>query len=412
MADAVFDGSFVLHVDDDDGRTLVGFAPGPAGMAVIDLGQGMSLAVDFADPATLVSCRADRWLRDDVLEVLIGARAAHQVSKVRQSDRPVRISDGSDAEREFNRNLSEPPDNPVALAYGTCAVLSSIIDDEQQHELARASAALELADNIATLALPTDIIDDIADRTRQRAIELLTDSIDALEALADNDPRTARQLRSLLNQVMKDHGADDLRWRQIFTEFERTIRRTHPSTKAAAAPARAMPMRLPMPMRTTEAEVRVPERTVVDLKPNGLLVVHRPFTTDDETAWARVLQQPQLTLVAAAPLLRTRTRLRAELLVPPDLTLDQLIVEVTNDPLPTSSSLDTIRRAIDLGRRAASLETLHSPQAPDAWQACAAAWTALDDPRRAQLARQHSTSSARVRPASIAERVAHAIGAA
>lgn len=406
MADGAFSGSFMLHLDEDDGRTLVGFAPGPAGMAVLDLGRGMTLAVDFADPTTLVSCRADGWLRDDVLEVLIGAGAARQVSQVQQTDRPVRISDGSEVAREPNRNRSDPSGGPMAMAFGTCAVLSSIADDEQRHELVRAVAALELADSIAALPLPVDVVEGVADRSRRRAIELLADGIEAFETLADNDPRSATRVRLLLNSAMKHDGADDLRLRPISSDFDRTIRRGQASTRVAAAPARAMPMATP------DAAAPMLERSMVDLRPKGLLVVHRLPAEEYAAAWVRVLRQPQLTLVAVAPLLRSGSRLRAELLVPPDLTVDQLVVELTNDPLPAAPTLSRIRQAIDLGRRAASLEALRSPHASEAWHACAAAWTALDDPRRAQLARRHSTGPRRSRRAAIAEHVARSVGAA
>ena len=408
MAEGAFSGSFVLHLDEEDGRTLVGFAPGPAGMAVLDLGRGMSLAVDFADPTTLVSCRADGWLRDDVLEVLVGTRAAQQVARVRQSDRPVRISDGDDIERERMRsgNWSAQPGNDEAMAFGVCAVLSSLAGDEQRHELVRAVAALELAEQSRLLPLPDDVTEGVADRARTRALDLLADGADAFEMLAERAPRTAARVRSLIRSVMADGPGDELRWRRISQEFDRLVRR-RPTVRVS--PALTSPR--PSAMEPERVPKRVPERTVVDLKPNGLLIVHRTAETDDEATWVRVLQSPQLGLLAAAPLIRSGSRRRAELLVPPDLTLEQLVVEVTGDALPVTSTLEQIRRAIDLGRRAATLEALRSPRASEAWQACARAWSALDDPRRAQIASGH-IGAQRARPASIAERVEQTIDAA
>jgi hypothetical protein len=397
VVDGAFSGSFVLHLDEDDGRNLVGFAPGPAGMAVLDLGRGMSLAVDFADPTTLVSCRADGWLRDDVLEVLVGTRAAQRVAQVQQSDRPVRIADHDEMERERmrNSNWNGRPGNPVAMAFGVCAVLSSLTDDEQRHELVRAVAALELAEQSRLLPLPDDVVEDVANRARTRALDLLADGADAFEQLAERDPRTAARVRSLIRSVMADDPGDELRWRRISQEFDRRSR-PRPSVRSAPARKSERPYAL-------EPE-RVPERTVVDLKPNGLMIVHRPAETDDKATWVRVLQGPQLSLLAAAPLIRSGSRQRAELLVPPDLTLEQLVVEMTKDALPVTSTLEQIRRAIDLGRRAATLEALRSPRASDAWQSCAIAWSALGDPRRAQLALDHF-GIGRSRSASIAERV-------
>jgi hypothetical protein len=404
VVDGAFSGSFVLHLDEEDGRNLVGFAPGPAGMAVLDLGRGMSLAVDFADPTTLVSCRADGWLRDDVLEVLVGTRTARQVAQVRQSDRPVRIADDDEMERERMRsgNWSARPGNPVAMAFGVCAVLSSLTDDEQPHELVRAVAALELAEQSRLLPLPEDVGEGVVDRARTRALELLADGADGFEQLAARDPRTAARVRSLIRSVMTDDPGDELRWRRISQEFDRTARQR---PTVAAAPARKSSR--PYAMETE----RVPERTVVDLKPNGLLIVHRTSDTGDQATWVRVLQSPQLSLLAAAPLMRSGSRQRAELLVPPDLTLEQLVVEVTSDALPVTSTLGQIRRAIDLGRRASTLEALRSPRASDAWHACATAWSALDDPRRAQLASSH-IGAERARSTSIAERVGSLIDVA
>lgn len=101
----------------------------------------------------------------------------------------------------------------------------------------------------------------------------------------------------------------------------------------------------------------------------------------------------------------------AELLVPPDLGLDQLSVEVTADPLPAVSSLLRVREAIKLGRRAASLQALGQRTARARWFECADAWTALGDHRRAELAQQYASSKSARRPL-IAERVAAAISAA
>jgi hypothetical protein len=355
------------------------------------------LAVDFADPTTLVSCRADGWLRDDVLEVLVGTRAAQRVAQVQQSDRPVRIADHDEMERERMRsgNWSARPGNPGAMAFGVCAVLSSLADDDQRHELVRAVAALELAEQSHLLPLPDDVVEGVADRARTRALDLLADGVDAFEQLAARDPRTAARVRSLIRSVMAADPGDELRWRRTSQEFAR-MARPRPSVRAA-------PARKSAPPSAMEPE-RVPERTVVDLKPNGLLIVHRTVETDDQATWVRVLQSPQLSLLAAAPLLRSGSRQRAELLVPPDLTLNQLVVEVTSDALPITSTLEQIRRAIDLGRRASTLEALRSPRASNAWHACATAWTALDDPRRAQLASSHIGAD-RTRSASIAERV-------
>lgn len=404
MVDGAFSGSFVLHLDEEDGRNLVGFVPGPAGMAVLDLGRGMSLAVDFADPTTLVSCRADGWLRDDVLEVLVGTRAAQRVAQVQQSDRPVRIADHDEMERERMRsgNFSAWPGDPGAMVFGACAVLSSLADDEQRHELVRAVAALELAEQSRLLPLPDDVVEGAADRARTRALDLLADGADAFEQLVERDPRTAARVRSLIRSVMAADPSDELRWRRIAQEFDRTARQR---PTVAAAPARKSSRPYAM-----EPE-RVPERTVVDLKPNGLLIVHRTAETHDEAKWVRVLQSPQLSLLAAAPLMRSGSRQRAELLVPPDVTLEQLVVEVTSDALPVTSTLEQIRRAIDLGRRAATLDALRSPRASDAWQACASAWSALDDPRRAQLASAH-VGAGRTRAPSTAERLWSALSIA
>lgn len=403
MVDGAFSGSFVLHVDEEDGRNLVGFAPGPAGMAVLDLGRGMSLAVDFADPTTLVSCRADGLLRDDVLELLVGTRAAQRVAQVQQSDRPVRIGGHDEMERERMRsgNWSARPGNPGAMTFGVCAVLSSLADDEQRYELVRAVAALELAEQSHLLPLPDDVVDGVAERARSQALGLLAAGADGFEQLAERDPRTAARVRSLIRSVMAADPDDELRWRRVFQEFDRPARQ-RPTVAAAPARKSARPYAI--------EDERVPEGTVVDLRPNGLLIVHRTADTDEAT-WVRVLQSPQLSLLATAPLMRSGSRQRAELLVPPDLTFEQLVVEVTSDALPVTSTLEQIRRAIDLGRRASTLEALRSPRASDAWQACAEAWSALDDPRRARLALGH-TGAQRVRPPLITERVGNMLDAA
>ena len=60
MAEGAFNQSLVLHVDDDGEREVIGFAPGPAGVAEIELSPGTHLSVDYAEPTTLCSIRTTR----------------------------------------------------------------------------------------------------------------------------------------------------------------------------------------------------------------------------------------------------------------------------------------------------------------------------------------------------------------
>ncbi len=392
MAEGAFNQSLVLHVDDDGEREAIGFAPGPAGVAEIELAPGTYLSVDYADPTTLCSIRTTRAADPRVIAAVIGDDAMSVVMSTPPTDRPVRI-EVPEQRRRFGSNDPELV-NREASEFGRAASLASLADDASRHDFARGVAALELAEQTARVRVPEAATEWMADRAYVRAVVLLQDGIDALRLAEAIGPRALDQVARMLGDV-PGRSPSVLHARELRREILSVAHRSTVAAKAMPSPAMAPP---------------AAERMVA---PTPLPVGHFPARFDVAAAgtWARLIDGSSLELVAIAPIRTERGETRADLLVSPMLDWSRLEPDARVQPLASVDSVAVVRAAVRLGRRAVEAEVMRRRAARDAWQACAKAWRELGDEHRAALADRHSTRSAGRRP-TLSERVEQAVGAA
>jgi len=140
----------------------------------------------------------------------------------------------------------------------------------------------------------------------------------------------------------------------------------------------------------------VPDHTV-SLAYGGRLTVRSMRPRPDE--WLRVLHASTLALVALAPLLEDDDGdWGAEALIPTDLGLADIALEITTTPLPTESMLVRTREAIRLGRDAVLASARGNAfRTRELWRLTAAAWEEVGDETRSRLAREYSMQSPKSR---------------
>lgn len=390
MAEGAFHQSLVLHVDDDGEREVIGFAPGPAGVAEIELAPGTHLSVDYAVPTTLCSIRTTRAADPRVIAALIGDDAGEIVMSTPPTDRPVRI------ELSGRRRFSNDPEivNRKAREFGLAAVLASLVDDATRHELARGVAGLELAEQLARVDVPEWASEWMTDTAHVRAIALLQDGIDALARAEAIGPGALDQVSRLLGEV-PDRSPVVLQARELRREIRSVSRLSTAAAAARPSPAMAPPiaerMAAPIPLPVG----RFPAR----------------FDAASAGTWARLIDSSSLELVAIAPITTERGETRADLLVSPMLAWSRLEPDARAHPLAAVDSVADVRAAVRQGRRAMEAEAVHRQAAGDAWRVCAQAWRDLGDEHRAILADRHAMRSVRRQPM-LNERLARIVGAA
>jgi len=113
---------------------------------------------------------------------------------------------------------------------------------------------------------------------------------------------------------------------------------------------------------------------------------------DGERQWLRVLRADDLLTLAFVPIERVvPASAVAEFVLPPGYGVDDLRFAL-DAPAPTRSGdrAERIRAAFDLGRTAARITRVDgpSPEATEAWEACAQAWSEAGDAARSRLARR------------------------
>ena len=132
----------------------------------------------------------------------------------------------------------------------------------------------------------------------------------------------------------------------------------------------------------------------IEMTQPGLLSV--TVARGEGDRWVRVLRREGLILLALAPLSRSGLLDRAELVVPPDLVVDDLVVEIVDAHAidRVAVGADAIRAAVRAGREAARSERLgDTARARQQWRTCADLWTRAGDDSRASLARAYAKQS-------------------
>jgi len=390
MRDPIYRESLVVRIEDNGERELVSFNAGPAGVAQLDLGDGVTVRVDYAEPTRLASIHIQPDARSQAVEDLVGSeRATAVLSMAARSDgRPRRMIGDDQADRARSQRGTSERGTYESMLLGQMAKLQSMVDDPWSPDLVRATAALEVAVESAGDLGDRPSIARLGGPAVELAAELLAGTENELSVWAAINPDVASDLRRLCESPTVRHPVTAQAASALATpEF----RRDHLTALAAVLPA----------------QVQVLGPTVT-LKPSGrLLVQSRDFAADQ---WVKVVRKNSLVLLALAPMEPTSIGAMAETIVPPDLALSDFEVEVTIDPLPIpESSLSQVMRAVRLGRDAVALHVVgHWQRSQTRWLECSAAWKELGDTSRARVARRYAGGDYQsMRGPTLAERVRH-----
>ena len=375
MSSPLYRESLVVHIDTDGERELVSFNAGPAGVAQVDLGDGVVVQVDFAEPSRLASIRIEPGARASTVEDLIGRERADAVlSMVPRSDGRPRRMVGEDGPERERRGRAAPSSLPrgtyESMLFGRVAILQSMADDPWATDLVRATASMELAVETVGDLGDRDSIAQLGLSAIDHAVGLLEGADADLSRWASDHPDEARSLHALC--------ADRSLTSPAITHLAEVLAAVGFVDQGGDAASQSSP------------ETHELSGVHIEMKPRGRLVVRCVDRFDEQ--WVRVVHKGSLVLLAMAPMAMTSEGLMAELIVPPDLDASDMEVDITTAALPVpTSSLARVTRAVQLGRDAVSLHVVGQWQrSRTRWNECGQAWHELGDTTRAQIARRYA----------------------
>ena len=386
MSEAIFPQQFVAHFD-DEGIELVVVTPGPAGAVDIDLRDGVSLMIDFANPGSVNSVRVHGDEIPDVLVDLIGEDRVEQLADVDRSSKlkPVRLQGQSESDRDTPpRFRGSRPQQPQQTAeeLGVLSRLQSLADDDELHDIVRATSGLEFIERSERLRgeMP-DLVGPLR-RFTAIAADLLDGEELNLAQLSRRDHKAASQLAGLCRPFQSDFESLGRAYEFLMNQ---PIELGWQSQDLDVASANHMASR--DEGFDFEAPVRVSAVTLTD---GGLLTAR--ITMFEEDWWLRVTLEGTQVLLAVVPVLGHADRAIAEALVPTDVMLKELDLQLIRTPLPSShSTIDQVMAAINLGRAAVRRSLVRrTEQSFRLWMQCADAWLLLGDEQRATQARRYA----------------------
>jgi hypothetical protein len=408
MADALYPQQLVVHTD-ELGVTIVSASPGPAGVSAYTFANGTRWEIDHAEPALLaeVSVDAPHDLTDNIVveqcvgsdrvAILAGLTTGHDGKAKQLPATTLR------PRRDF-MTTARPVGSPVAERAGVAVQLFDLADDVELSPLARLAAAIELLSRASQYDdLP--MVDELLEDTARMAEALMAEVDDEdLDSLAANDPATADRLAQALRRALRrDYGTTfrsplgdlDLSLRSAIDAAQNPqVAAALPMMRAPSAAASMVPTRMiaggALPTLAEARDTRMARDLHVELPSPTRLRVTVPEGTEAE--WVRVMRRDGLALIALVPLGNTGVELRADAPVPPGTRLQDLVVELSDNPVPLAprSNAALIAVAVQQGRRACRLERRGDrAMAAKAWSECATTWRDLGDAERAELAERY-----------------------
>ena len=390
MSEAIFPQQFVAHFD-DEGIELVAVTPGPAGAVDIDLRDGVSLMIDFANPGSVNSVRVHGDEIPDVLVDLIGEDRVEQLADVDRSSKlkPVRLQSQSESDRDTPpRFRGSRPQQPQQTAedLGVLSRLQSLAEDEELHDVVRATSALELIERSERLRNESPALVGRLRHAAALAADLLDGEEFNLSQLSRRHLKVGAQLAGLCRPFQSDFESLGRAYESL-TDYQGGLGRRNDEEAAFTEVASAMYS----PSRNDDFDFEAPVRvSAVTLSDAGLLSAR--ITMFEEDWWLRVTLEGTQVLLAVVPVLGHGDRAIAEALVPTDVMLKELDLQLTQTPIVASNSTtDQVMNAINLGRAAVRHSLARQTQnSIRLWEQCAQAWEGLGDEQRAKQARRYA----------------------
>ncbi|MFM7065156.1 MAG: hypothetical protein ACKO04_16975 [Actinomycetes bacterium] len=413
MAEPIYPSRMEVRTSDDVTEVWAD-SFGPAGTSAVELPDGTVWEVDHADPGVLVSLRFDGELEmsrlardllgdkrfDLVCAELDAQRAAKRPGATLRAVVPGRRAALNNALAQ-RRSVSRGP----ARLLGGSVVSADLMGDPTLPAVVRAAAGLELLSQLrdgASEQLLGHLRPDTVGRVAELARAVAPDDVAALGPRLD---KPVHRLHAMAGWARGEFSELDLPLRQFMDLLD-----GYDGFRGDAAALRASRPWAPLMLERQSpgstfgapdgswagevhgAPVLPPDEFQrIERDGPGQVVVH--VGRHHEGRWVRVLRVSGLTPLAVAPLEPDGVLLRARVVVPPDLDLEDLMVEVLDETELTAGPrpLALVRGAVETGRNAARLERLGQPDlAAGAWMECARLWALAEDPGRASLAERRA----------------------
>lgn len=435
----------ILGVSVIEGERLevLGATAGPAGSSAIDLPSGGTWEVDHLDPAIPVRFEvelrgADRsplliaafggdgalYLADQAVEHRSELRSDWESAAEVVPTAPDPLLRRPNRQDFLRRRAGRVADDPDLMA-GRIVVLNDLASDTRSDPLARVAAMTELllrayAVSGGELLMPAR--PGIVEMAATLAAEVDDDQLNALGT------HTIARLASMLTRVGgtgRGSGSPLVglaeRARSISllrTPSMAAVAARHPGVVSLAdlpdpepsepdtpngdptdgkgphdgegVPPVVLAMRLPSAVQVSSDDLGSAAE-FLDLQRLGSAHVRVSVTRDDRERWVRLTHaRSHLPLAQAA--LRRRDLLEvADLVVPPGLTDDDLVIELVDPTDPTfrdARAMHVIHGAVRQGRVAARRTRVHGAASARAeWDRCADMWAMVGDPGREGMAR-------------------------
>ncbi|MBU6215657.1 MAG: hypothetical protein KGR17_03555 [Acidobacteria bacterium] len=438
-----------VHVAPDGSVDLDFDVPGPAGTAVVSFPDGSSWTVDEADPSRLVAIhlpdRTDRAWR--IVRRLLGPGADELQARAEFGD------DDAPRRRSADRTPPRPYRTPVrrsggpmelAALAGAMVVSADVSASRSEPLLVRIAAAVTLAGQLRFVpeldvfdpvdGPALDMAEGLAPLVRPEQLDLLREDVReelsvAITRVAGDRPNLGNLARRLLDgtgvddAIGPESGSDQFAVAAMMADFPESdfpafeYRDGFPDLAAAVRAGSEWPR-----VQTAELLVEQPDGSQeahavsVEWVEDLLLRVAVPASVDVE--WIGVLRASDLLQMAFAPVAES-TGLRlapgapdggsrsAAIVVPSGYSVSDLRFVAGSAGSSAGSSVDgtaasaaeRFREAVESGRSAAQLTRAAlseqpgewPPEVESAWEECARAWGAADDPSRRKLASMYAS---------------------
>lgn len=383
---------------------LAGAAPGPAGVAAVEVGR-VRYVVDAAAPEVVVrvGIDVDGWLhpQDRRLLAALAGPAADTV-------------DGWTLRPEPAERALPPVPMLVARRLARLTELAEVLAADPLGPAARAVARLDHADAALEAAA---LLPGLVEVAREGLWEVATDP-DAAELLADLDAGRRAEVVPLVTRVVGRTGDPELdvalrdlarQWGVEPPPPDLVEPLPTPVAPAAAAPmaAPAADMRAGAPAMARRAAFagEALDAAAPPAPPAPVLRVDdevRVLVPSDAapTDWVRVARRAGRVLLGAAPVGVARDG-RVRVPVPAGVPTEALVVDVVDDPsLPVREEAGRAHAdAVTAGRAALAAERRgRTRDASARWAECADGWAAAGDADRAADAARRATAPSRRRP--------------
>ncbi|PLS74950.1 MAG: hypothetical protein CYG61_09950 [Actinobacteria bacterium] len=402
MSDLGPSGEGLVGRWDPDSRLFraTGMNYGPAGPATVEIGEGVRVSVDYANPHMTSEVVIEARLEGDPTQLasqvaqagasLLGSEALARLLALGRSDPPHGPRRISGDEAPYRR---EPPLRRRSL--GRLALLLELATEPDVTALQAAVAGLEGA-AVAAIADPDMVV--LAPLTRSLASRSAAALLGLNDAgmLAFEARRAALELAAVIHKALPFVDSELVRRRLRSLEDDLRARRLFdgdpPVAAVAAAPAVARAAR-------EEARRRVAPGVPTDAAPDVAAVLRAATEIDVRVSdgqsgrWARVFRRRDLLLLATAPVERMGPAWRELLVVPAGHRPEELFVDVTDRPETArpSPTLASVRSAVATGREACRLERLGDTDAASmTWASCGDGWSTVGSPERAETARRYA----------------------